>query len=370
MRLKLFCGQDSVPDGVDHVHLLDPFLGFRRYDPEGNYAQIAAPYFAHAAEIFEMAPSMETADAALLAVDWMNLTGHDDARRRAWEFMQRAADAGKQCIVFFTTDAPVRIAWPENAVVFRIAVHRSWRGANEFIMPQWSKDYLRDELGGEQRIRAKTDTPVVSFCGYAPPLGMRWSSRRCKEALRLTAHYAGLLRFFPTRSAHAARARALVALRGSRMVRTSFLIRDESAFANLVGAFLPGGSVEAAARQRREFVDNIIGGDYVLCSRGYANCSIRFTETLSLGRIPVLVDTDCVLPFGSGIDWNKFCVIVKERDLPRIGRRVREFHDALSPAQFEELQRACRRLWEEWISPLGFFQNMNRCLGSVKAGYA
>jgi len=164
--------------------------------------------------------------------------------------------------------------------------------------------------------------------------------------------------------AHAARARALIALARSPLVQTNYLIRGESAFDNPIGAFLPGGTVEAAVLRRREFVNNILSSDYVLCARGWANCSIRFYETLSLGRIPVLIDTDCVLPFESAIDWRKYCVMVKENKPAQAARAIREFHETLAPGEFEALQKACRRLWEEWFSPLGFFNNLHRQLDS------
>ena len=48
---------------------------------------------------------------------------------------------------------------------------------------------------------------------------------------------------------------------------------------------------------RLEFVNNILGSDYTVCMRGGGNFSVRFYETLSLGRIPVFIDTDCLLPW-------------------------------------------------------------------------
>jgi len=38
---------------------------------------------------------------------------------------------------------------------------------------------------------------------------------------------------------------------------------------------------------------------------------------------------------------------------------VLEFHESLDESEFEERQRACRRLWETHISPQGFFANFH-----------
>jgi hypothetical protein len=163
--------------------------------------------------------------------------------------------------------------------------------------------------------------------------------------------------------AHAARARALIALSQSRFVETNFVIRDQSAFSNPIGMFLPGGSLEQLDSYRRDFANNMIQSDYILCSRGYANCSIRFFETLSLGRIPILIDTDVVLPYEFAIDWNKYCIFVNESNISSIGRRVKEFHDKLSGEQFKKLQIACRDLYEQWLSPSGFFNRLHLLRG-------
>jgi hypothetical protein len=361
MKLKLYCERAWVPADCAHLEILDPFWGGDRYDPEGNARQIGKAYAERAGEIFEPVSTMEESDAVLLPVNWWDLLTRPAGMTVAREVIERAAAAGRRVILFFCHDTPLQFDWPAHAVVFRISAHRSRLRPNEFIVPQWSRDYLAD-LDGELPVRRKDETPVVGFCGFAPPLGMRPGKRRLKETARLMAHRLGLGTVFPERMAHAARARALLALSRSPLVKTNYLIRSESAFDNPIGAFLPGGTVEAALLKRREFVQNILGSDYVLCARGWANCSIRFSETLSLGRIPVLVDTDCVLPHESAIDWDRYRVLVNENAPAQAAHRIREFHEALAPGEFEARQRACRVLWEEWFSPLGFYKNLYRHL--------
>ena len=104
----------------------------------------------------------------------------------------------------------------------------------------------------------------------------------------------------------------------------------------------------------------MLESDYALCVRGNGNFSYRLYETLCMGRIPVFVDTDCVLPLDFDIAWREHCVWVDETEIDRIGDRILEFHDSVDEGEFEERQRACRDLWETHISPQGFFSSFHR----------
>jgi hypothetical protein len=118
------------------------------------------------------------------------------------------------------------------------------------------------------------------------------------------------------------------------------------------------GRIAAMHAARAEYVENLVASDYVLCTRGNGNYSYRLYETLSVGRIPVFVDTDSVLPFGDRVDWRSLCVWIDEHELAAIGRRVAEHYAAHSDDDFVALQRECRRVWEEWIEPSGFFRRL------------
>ncbi|MBC7365267.1 MAG: exostosin family protein, partial [Undibacterium sp.] len=122
----------------------------------------------------------------------------------------------------------------------------------------------------------------------------------------------------------------------------------------------PGGTPESASRQRAEFLENLDGSDYAVCARGLANCSIRFYEALSLGRIPIFVNTQCVLPYDDIVDWKKACLWIEASDLPRIGQILRNHHARVSPEEFRARQRLGRALFERWISPEGFFAELYR----------
>lgn len=107
---------------------------------------------------------------------------------------------------------------------------------------------------------------------------------------------------------------------------------------------------------------HIASWDYGLCVRGCGNFSSRLYETLSCGRLPVFVDTDCVLPFDDLIDWREHCW-VDIGDVDSLGSIVARFHDGLTDDDFRALQHAARTRWEQWLSPEGVFTNVIRLLG-------
>jgi hypothetical protein len=372
--MNIYSDRAFLPEGVPHAPLLYPFWGFRSPYGEGALGRRAHEhYIEHGSELFNLTGLREAA-LAVLPFHWEQVVDYDiyhsakragdDARGparlvcRAEEFVASAAREGRRSAVFFSHDQTDAVPL-DNAVVFRTSMLASARRPNEHAMPFWMPDEVEALFGGELPLREKAGRPSVGFCGHNPlkldaraKLGHKLSAvpGASRVARRLGVNLAG---DHPFR----ARAEALASVSRSRDVEANFILRD--AWFN--GAFV-GGRVDLQLmdESRRAFTENMFGSDYVLCTRGGGNYSIRFYETLSSGRIPVFVDTDCVLPFEEWIDWRRYCVWVEGREVSRVAERIAEFHEGLSPAEFKDRQRACRRLWEEWLSPYGFFKNMRR----------
>ena len=235
-------------------------------------------------------------------------------------------------------------------------MYRSKRRTNEYAMPAWSDDFVAKYEVGKLRVREKSERPVVGFCGYALPLKPSLG-RKLRTVLRKCAAFPEEKEMQP-KSGAAIRTEALRYLSQSKQVATNLVIRDRF----LAGTQLADGRVDldAFSKAQSEYVQNMIGSDYILCARGGGNFSYRLYETLSCGRIPIFVDTDCVLPYDFAFDWKRHCVWVDLGELSKIAERVIEFHDGLSSQQFIDLQRENRALWEQWLSPEGFFANLHR----------
>lgn len=78
-----------------------------------------------------------------------------------------------------------------------------------------------------------------------------------------------------------------------------------------------------------QFYDNMLESQYVLCVRGAGNFSVRFYETLMMGRIPLYVHTDGYLSLPDIIDWKDHVVWVDYKNRHHIAEILLEFHNQL-----------------------------------------
>jgi hypothetical protein len=85
--------------------------------------------------------------------------------------------------------------------------------------------------------------------------------------------------------------------------------------------------------------------EFVFCPRGTGNFSIRFYETLYYGRIPIIIDTDIVLPFSDLINWDEIIVIGDSKeDLPSKIVNFWKNNDIV------KVQNKCHAMYKEYFS--------------------
>ncbi len=94
-----------------------------------------------------------------------------------------------------------------------------------------------------------------------------------------------------------------------------------------------GGTENELDAYKRHLASNT----YVICARGSENYSFRLYETLNYGRVPVIVDTDMVLP--SEIDWKALSVIVPYHSLDKIYEAIVEDYRSRSAEGFLTRQK-------------------------------
>lgn len=377
MILKIWSDASFIPDGLPHIPMLFPFWGSEILAETHTFDRFAEV----APSLFKLT-SLEEADVAVLPfnweyVNWTNSAFYPESRDLALGFASEAARANKPLIVFYMTDG-TRDVPLDNALIFGTSLSRS-KHSRMFAVPAWTEDLLAKYRGGQLQIRRKPPRPVVSFCGFAPPLRLPMGKAWAKEILRSALRRTGLHRYTTVDTAIGVRADAIRSLRRRTDVDVDFIVRPfvarparpdrltTGARGSLHGA--PGGmsmrqrDIGARASQtQREYFDNMMDGDYALCARGFGNYSYRFYEALACGRIPLFIDTDCILPYDWEVDWKRYCIWVDERDLRSIGDIVADYHASISASEFEDLQRECRRIWERSVSPEGFFANFHRHL--------
>ena len=354
MKLKIFSDRQCLLKEIDHEAILLPFWG---NNIQGNNSELELfnDYLEAADSVFEMS-SLTDADVAVLPTNWEPIL-RLRKDQMAIQFFEKVKQTNKLSISFFGGDCS-HIQLPiASSLVFRNSLYRYRRDPNSFAIPAWSEDLIKKYCNDRLLIRNKQPQPSIGFCGFA-------AKKSFKSSIKIMLYQGGKqilkekIGIPPYSIGHVLRSQLLSDLEKSQLVKTNFIQRDSS-------VFFDDSNSKLKQQLRMEFVRNTIESDYVFCCRGSGNYSFRFYEALCCGRIPVFIDTDCVLPYDFLIDWNQYCVWVKESEIPYIDEKILEFHERLSPRDFVDLQYECRRVWQEWISPKGFFTNLYRHLPLV-----
>ena len=306
------------------------------------------------AELFESVSSPDTADIHLLTMKWQHYveTSRVDQAIRAVELARKA---GRPIAVFSGGDFEAN--FPVNGPdihLFQASAYRSRGAQRHHGMPAFIDDPLSSR-GGAVELRDRGERPVIGFCGQAGASVPRHALRLLRNRARRLRWHLGREKWEPPPLEHTwFRQRVLATFERSREVEARFVLRTK---------YRAGVHTEERnapnERARREFLENVIGTDYTVCVRGGGNFSVRFYEALAMGRIPAFVDTDCVLPFHDKIDWRTYTVWIDARSLHDAPSIVAAFHASLSPAEFRERQQACRQLWQDRLTPDGFYSHFH-----------
>ena len=193
----------------------------------------------------------------------------------------------RRLLVLQVSDSTVPIPVP-NTVVFRTSMLKSRRLPHEHVLPYvW--DGVPDEMRSCNNWQRPCWTrgsapPVVGFCGCPHTHPLR---KRVVDAL-------------PER------------------LPCRFLLRDR---------FWAGAPHDPSVV--RAFFENILATDLTLAVRGAGNFSHRFYQTLSCGRVPLLIEHDAAMPY-EGVEelpWDEMVVRVEARRLDEIESAIERFRE-------------------------------------------
>lgn len=304
---------------------------------------------------YEYTPYLECADVALLTYKW-NYYVDRDLTPRALEEIEHASRHGKKTLVFSGGDSPANLVHPDVLLIesggYRSAGGLAYHSGQPFFMG----DYLDQYCEGQLKPRPWSPTPVVGFCGQASSAPLRTLFRKARNRWRNGRYQRGGLKWQPPPFETASfRYKVLKQFIGRQDVGANFLLREQYHAGN-------DSEKDPHSPQKLAFVNNILGSDYTVCVRGGGNFSIRFYETLCLGRIPIFIDTDCLLPFPEKLPYRELFPWIEMKDLPRAAGIVADFHARLGPDGFNERQLACRQLWQEHFTPNGFYGDLKELI--------
>lgn len=335
--LRLYVSPHYRVSGMSHIPLLYPFWGI----PEKQsmpYVYAAMQKHQYSTEDYALVSTIDEADFVVMPHPYWRLMQVRPALVQT--IINDAHAAGKLVLIEAAGDFERPLTIP-NAVILRLSQYRYAVSPQEITIPFLAEDLLEAYAGGTLIPRTKTERPSVGFAGWSGmPLARRIKTAAKELPITLAslvdsrrgAEHKGL--FF--------RERALAALTKHPAIDAK--IRARATYSGHVATRT--GSEED---NRQEFVHNLLESDYALCVRGDANSSVRFYEALSLGKIPLFLDTACVLPLEDRINYRDFSVFVDWRDTDRIGDILAAFHAQVSPEKFEDMQRQARQAFREHL---------------------
>lgn len=325
--------------------LLKPFIKAEKFTD----AQRLASYGVSEKD-FEFTEHLEDANMVILTMAW-NYYTKIKQESLIIAFVKECAALNKKVITFNAGDFGVRIPYFKNLIVLRPSGYKSKFTDNEYALPAFIEDPLQKYFNTDKVFeRPYQIKAIIGFCGQANLSLLNAVKEIFKTLLRNIKCYMGFSKDEPQQllSTSLLRASVLKTLQKSKNVKTNFIFRKK---------YRAGVTSDKDSHKTTlEFYNNLKDSDYVVCVRGAGNFSVRFYETLAMGRIPIFINTDCALPFHKEINWKRHVVWVEYKERSQVAQKVKQFHDSLSKDDFIDLQLTNRTLWEEKLMMGGFFK--------------
>lgn len=297
---------------------------------------------------------IEEADFVILTMSWVyyKMTNQVDM---AITFIKEANLLGKKVVVSLPSDYGVDIPKKLDIIVIREQGYKSKLDERHFCIPVFIEDPLKKYYNQSIIFRRQYNTmPTVGFCGQADDSIIEASRDLAKIMARNMLYYFGLRYQTPHQliTTKYLRSKILKPFQVSSKVKSNFVLRKQ------YRAGIESLKNRDTHKTTLEFFDNIKNSDYVLCVRGVGNFSVRFYETLAMGRIPIFVNTDCILPHDAFLNWKDHVVWVEYKDRHRIVEKVMDFHSKLDDKKLNDLFEANRKLWEDKLRLKTYFQTL------------
>jgi hypothetical protein len=258
--------------------------------------------------IFDNIEGLEYADEVNCDYFALPFKFKDSKEDRFLELLDKSRHYGKRLICLNNDDFGGDYNIPDDIVLFRTSFYASQRKSNEFAFPVFVPDINQHSKGFSNNVS-------VGFCGD--------SNRPIrKEALSI-------------------------------LKKSNIKVNHDEIFSFFQNPY------EDKKTGRDRFFKNLQENIFILTPRGCGNFSYRFYETMCFGRIPVFVNTDCVLPFENLIDYKNEIVFVEENELDKLPEKIMEY---CAKYDLIERQKRCRELWLKYLSSSSFAKHIETLL--------
>lgn len=354
--LKIYVNKKFTDPNLQHIPFLFPFWG--------EILKDKAPYdrktqqYGFDKSYFTLSSSIHDAEYVLVPYDYWHL------KRKRPDLLHKIIDEAqrnhKPLFIDASGDVFGKINVP-NSRILRINQYRFDLPKNEITVPVPCEDLLESYYNNQLVFRNKADIPTIGFVGW----GVLSLEQRLRTVIKeLPRRFVSLFirRYVVYRKGVFWREKAIKIFRKSNIIHTNFIIRNSyGGHANTLT-----GDPE---KNRREFFQNISNSDYTLIVRGDANAATRFYETLSLGRIPVVIDTECMFPLEDKINYKEFCVFIPYTDIDRAPELLAQFHKNISPDEFVAMQEKARYIFKNYLRYDAFSRHLAEILRTHLSQY-
>ncbi len=338
--LNLFVGPEK--EGVGITRLLSKYRGTQKVS-----SQLFQPIEVPVRDIFNIVDSIDASDAILFPHDYASVM-YDSGFIETYQELSKVHK--KKIIVFSLSDRDIFVPL-ENAIILRTSAYRYKLRPNEIIVVPFIEDL--GAMYGVVFRNKENKTPTVGFTGLAswPNVSSRVIAHIRQIQLFLRTFISGRKEFLAHTQGIFLRRKAISALEASQHVRPIVTIRHSfSGLARTIGL--------DPEKARSEYIQTMQESDFCLAPKGDGNYSLRFYEALSLGRIPVLVDTETVLPFEDRIKYDDVIIRVPMQDVKNIGNIIADEYTHMTKDEFIQRQQKARKIFEEFLKPEKFYTTL------------
>ena len=323
------------------VDVLKPLLPVKNLGKYGIYK-----------EYLTIVNKPEESDFYILPFSW-NYYSKFKKKTQAIDVIIESANLNKKIIIWVSGDYFIKLPKYDNILAMYNSLYQSMTHDNIISLPSIINDPLIFIKLDNLDLRSYADIPSVGFCGQVDRNFSFTFLKIIRNSWHFVLFYSGISNKYsgPNYPPTTFRKNFLDIIEESDLVNSNFIRRVS----------YKGGRINDFSHQKKvkkDYFQNICETDYTLCIRGTGNFSNRFYETLALGRIPVFINTDCILPFEDEINWKEHVVWVEENELSDIGIKISDFHNSLDKDTFHELQLKNRLLWEKFFSFWGFINKL------------
>lgn len=311
--------------------------------------------FTEVKKYYQLVDTIHDAEVAMLPCSW-NYYLTNNLQKEAESFIDDCHKAGLKVLTYVSGDQGV-MPTNKDVYVFRTSGYKSKKLPNQISFPAFFKDPLIHYIEKENhQVRVKEEKPVIGFVGQATANILKAAKDISMIVYRNLKFHLGKSLLEPQQwfAAPYMRYKYLRRLEKNKGIQTNIIYRDR---------YRAGiKSNRSIDKTTYEFYENINDSDYIFNLRGAGNFSVRFYQTLAMGRIPVLIDTDCLLPLEGIIDWTQHCIRIPQGKEHILEKKLLEFHKNLNQEKFEEIQTENRKLWEDYLTLTSFFARIHDLL--------